>query len=226
MYKKGSGEKFAFLCCIQWRRLRYTKGPRKRIRSPRRRHRRRSYTQYDVRERAICHCIGGGEVLSCPKRYRSVESRHVFCTGLRKYSRRDCVLDVWLQCEKKEKIKKRKGLTHTKRAYTYTYARTRTLVQFTPVSTFNWSLSRGAFAARPVRILIYFCRGVHTKRNRDVSTFFTHRARRTCDVTMQCARTLNPFITCNMYTITYGLWRFCEIQRRRVIICHVHTCIT
>jgi len=31
--------------------------------------------------------------------YRSVESRHVFCTRPRKYSRRDCVRDVWSQCE-------------------------------------------------------------------------------------------------------------------------------
>lgn len=57
-------------------------------------------------ERAICHCIGGGKVLSCPKRYRSVESRHVFCTRPRKYSRRDCVRhdDIWTHCEKKKRF--------------------------------------------------------------------------------------------------------------------------
>jgi hypothetical protein len=101
---KGSKEekKIVFLCCIKRRCFRCTKGPSKRIRSPRRR--RRSYTMRWTWKSHLSLYRRRGEVLSCPKRYRSVESRHVFCTRRRKYSRRDCVRDVWPQCEKKKRF--------------------------------------------------------------------------------------------------------------------------
>lgn len=122
--------------------------------------------QYDVREIVICHCIGGGggKVLSCPKRYRSVESRHVFCT------RRPGSIPAGIasgtvrsQCEGQKK-KRRKYKYKIKRFRAHTtrvYSRTRT---FTPAA-FNWPLSRVFAAAWPVNILIYL-RGV--KRNRRV----------------------------------------------------------
>lgn len=73
MYIKGSKEekKIPFLCCIKRRSLRCTKGPSKRIRSPRRR--RRSYTMRCTWKSHLSLYWRRGEVLSCPKRYRSVE---------------------------------------------------------------------------------------------------------------------------------------------------------
>jgi len=60
--------------------------------------------------------------------YRSVESRHVFCTRPRKYSRRDCVRDVWSQCEDWENERERERV----RKKRFNVQNARTSMSYTP----------------------------------------------------------------------------------------------